>query len=144
MEAPKYLHLKPGDNPPRLEGVAPFKAVVVIDSEVTPEWQAQVSDWLVRSGCRYMMAWGQKCSDWDSSVDEANLAMFDFGEISDDDFVITTWHENESLQDVFWFSERSANHPSLEIEATYIIHIAPVGNATELLETFRTAQEQTG
>ncbi len=42
METPRYLHLKPGDAPPRLEGVAPFKAVLVIDSEVTPEWQAQV------------------------------------------------------------------------------------------------------
>lgn len=78
MEAPRYLHLKPGEAPPRLEGVAPFKAVVVVDSEVTPEWQAQVSDWLVRSGCRWMiMAWGRKCGDWDTSFDLARLAMFD-------------------------------------------------------------------
>ena len=111
MEAPRYLHLKPGVAPPRLEGVAPFKAVVVVDSEVTPEWQAQVSDWLVRSGCRWMMAWGRKCGDWDTSVDLANLAMFDYGEIPDDDFVVTTWHENESLQETFWFSEQCAMHP---------------------------------
>jgi hypothetical protein len=143
MEAPKYLHLKPGEPPPPLEGVVPFKAVVVIDCEVTPEWQARISDWLVRSGCRYMMAWGQKCSDWDSSVDEANLAMFGFGEVPDDDFVMTTWHENEPLHDVFWFSERSAKHPSLELEGTYIIHIAPESNAVDLLNAFRAAQQET-
>ena len=89
MEAPRYLHLKPGAAPPRLEGVAPFKAVVVVDGEVTPEWQALVSDWLIRS-----------------CVDLANLAVLSYEEISDDDFVMTTWHANESLQETFWFSER--------------------------------------
>jgi hypothetical protein len=143
MEAPIYLHLEPGDAPRPLEGIAPFKAVVVVDSEVTPEWQTQVSDWLVQSGCRYMMAWGQKCSDWDSSVDEACLAMFDYGEIPEDGLVITTWHENESLQETFWFSERCAMHPSLELERTYVVHIAPEGRAAELLKTFRAAQEET-
>jgi hypothetical protein len=120
METPIYIHLKPGDPPPRLEGVSPFKAVVVANSEVMPEGQAHVSDWLVRSGCRYMMAWGRMCSDWHSSVDVANLAKFNCGEIPEDDFVMTTSHENESLQEAFWFSERCAMHPSLELERTYI------------------------
>lgn len=143
METPRYLHLKPGEAPPpRLEGVAPFKAVVVVDSEVTPEWQAQVSDWLVRSGCRYMLAWGWKCGDWDTSVDLASLAMFDYGEIPDDDFVMTTWHANESLQETFWFAAGCA-HPSLKLERTYVVHIAPESRATELLKAFRAAQEET-
>jgi hypothetical protein len=143
MEAPTYLHLKPGEAPPRLEGAAPFKAVIVIDCEVTPEWREQISDWLVRGGCRYMMAWGLKCGDWDSSVDEANLAMFDYGKIPDDDFVMTTWHANESLEETFWFSERTAMHPSLQIERTYIVHIALEARGPELLKTFHAAQEQT-
>jgi hypothetical protein len=143
METPIYLHLKPGETPPRLEGDALFKAVVVIDSDVSPQWQVQISDWLVRSGCRYMMAWGQKCGDWNSSVDEASLAMFDYGEVPDDDFVMTTWHANEPLQETFWFSEQCAMHPSLELERTYVVHIAPEARATELLKTFRAAQEET-
>ena len=143
MNAARYLHLKPGDFPPRLEGVAPFKAVVVVDSEVTPEWRSQVSDWLVQSGCLYMMAWGQNCGEWDTSVDLANMAMFDYGEIPDDKFVMTTWHENESLQQTFWFSEMCAWDPYLELE-TYIVHIAPESRATELLITFRAVQEEIG
>src|SRR6516165_8013507 len=51
--------------------------------------------------------------------------MFDYGEIPDDDFVMTTWHANESLQETFWFSERCAMHPSLKLERTYVVHIAP-------------------
>jgi hypothetical protein len=90
------------------------------------------------------MTWGHKCGDWETSVDEANLAMFDYGEILEDDFVMTTCHRKESLQDAFWFSEHAAMHPSLELESTYIIHIAPDASATELLKTFRAAQEETG
>jgi hypothetical protein len=142
MEAPRYLHLRPGEAPPRLEGVAPFKAVVVVDSEVTPEWQAQVSDWLARSGCRYMLAWGRKCGDWHTSVDLASLAMFDYGEIPDDDFVMTTEHADESLQETSWFAAGCA-HPSLKLERTYVVHIAPESRPTELLKAFRAAQEET-
>lgn len=143
MKTPKYLHLKSGEDPPRLQGVAPFKAVVVVESDVAPAWQAQVSDWLVRSGCRYMLAWGRKCGDWDDSVDLANLAMFDFNDIPENDSVMTTWHEAESLEEVFWFCERCAVHPCLELERTYVVHIAAEGRAAELLETFRIAQART-
>ena len=116
MQTLEYLHLRPGDAPPRLDGTAPFKAVVVVESDVTPEWQGRVSDWLVRAGCRYMMAWGRDCSGWDSSVDEANLIVFDYPETPEDESIMTTWHDNEPLEEVFWFSQFCAMHPSLELE----------------------------
>jgi hypothetical protein len=140
MYEPTYLHLRPGDIPPRLENLAPFKAIVVVEDEVMPEWQAMVSEWLVRSGCRYMMAWGLRCSEWDDSVDLANLRGFDFGEVPEDEFVMTTWHETDSLHETFWFSERVAMHPSLNLEQTYVIHISPNERATDLLQIFRAAQ----
>src|SRR5690606_27385773 len=115
----------------------------VIDADVTPEWQGQVSDWLVRSGCRYMMAWGKDCSAWDSSVDEANLVQFDYGEIPEDDFVMTTWHANEPLEEAFWFSQFCAMHPSLELEKTYIVHISPEAREAAMLQAFAAAQEST-
>ena len=135
-----YLHLAPDDALPRLES-GYFKAILVIDDNVTPEWQTAVSDWLVRSGCRYMMAWGHKCGEWDDSVDYASLRLFDYGEVPEDDFVMTTWHDKDSLMDTFWFSAHSAMHPSLNLEQTYIIHIAPSERSNELLQTFRDAQE---
>ncbi len=143
-QAPEYLHLKSEGPLPRLDGTKPFKAVVVIDSEVTPEWQSQVSDWLVRSGCRYMVAWGLRCSTWDDSVDLANLKMFDFGEIPEDDFVMTTWHESDPLSEAFWFCGHCAEHPSLVLESAYIVHIASESRQAELLEAFRVAQKEDG
>jgi hypothetical protein len=141
MNAPNYLHLKPGTVLPELDGVRPFKAVVIIEAEVTPDWQTLVSDWLVRSGCRYMMAWGLNCSDWDDSVDYANLDAFDYGDIPDDASVMTTWHEQWSLQEVFEFSELWARHRSLELERTYLIHISQDESSAQLLKTFRDTQE---
>lgn len=140
MEAPKYLQLRPDEPPPPLDEAAPFKAVVVIDADVISEWQMQISDWLVRAGCRYMMAWGKDCGTWDSSVDEANLAIFDYGDIPEDHFVMTTWHDG-SLEKAFLFSQFSAEHPSLELEKTYIVHVSLEGRATEMLKIFRDAQQ---
>lgn len=52
----------------------------------------------------YMMAWGVGCSSWDDSVDLANLEQCGFGDIPDEAFVMTTWHERDTLQQVFEFS----------------------------------------
>lgn len=135
MEAARYLHLKPGDAPPRLEGVAPFRALVIIECDVSPQWRDQVSDWLVHSGCRYMLAWGLNCSDWDDNVDESSLAL------PENDLVMTTWHANDSLEETFRFCQTWAKHPSLHIERTYLVHISPEGRGPELLKAFSAAQD---
>jgi hypothetical protein len=142
MDAPTYLHIRPGEGPPHLESVGAFKAVLVIEDHVASEWQATISDWLVRSGCRYMMAWGRNCSSWDDSVDLANLKMFDYGQIPEDDFVMTTWHADEPLEEAFWYSVHAAMHASLDLRKTYIIHIAPSARESELMKTFRDAQSR--
>ncbi len=41
---------------PEVSANAPFKAVVVIEESVSPERRAEISKWLVQSGCIYMMA----------------------------------------------------------------------------------------
>ncbi len=55
-----------------------------------------------------MMAHGEGCSLWDDSVDWANLAVNDYGKIPDEKSVMTTWHDNESLSDVFYFAKMCA------------------------------------
>ena len=139
METVTYIHLKSGDVPPKLEKVEYFKAIVLIEDDVTTEWRSQVSDWLVQHGCRYMMAWGKECGLWDDSVDIASLEVSDFKEGPDEDFVMTTWHEHDQIQDVLWYSNRCAMHPTLELLKTYILHISPVNREKHLLELFQQA-----
>ena len=134
-----YLHLPFGAAPPSLEFGA-FCAVVVIDDKVSDEWRDAISEWLVRSGCLYMCAWGDDCSRWDDSVDHANLSEFDYGEIPDDRFVMTTWHAKETLAEAFWFVAHCAFHPATELPHTVIVDIAPEDRRDELLAAFREAQ----
>ena len=135
----KYIQLQPGSALPDISDLSPFRSVVVIEESVTPEWQAQVSDWLVQSGCLYMMAWGKECSTWDDSVDSANLEIFNYKNIPDDKFVMTTWHEDELLKEVFWFSKHSADHPEIGISSTLVLHISSKDKKAELTIEYENA-----
>lgn len=136
----RYLHLPAGARPAAWEGPTPFKAVVVVEQDVSDSWQAAASRWLVQSGCLYMMAWGRNCSSWDDSVDHANLEVFDWGHVPDDHFVMTTWHENEPLSETFWFAEHVAFHPTQELSATVIVDVSGTSRETELLQAYQAAQ----
>lgn len=121
----EYLWLQPGGTPPQRTG-SPYRAIVVVEARVDANWQARVSDWLVRSGCRYMMAWGTECSSWDDAVDLASLE----GEGAE--FVMTTWRGHEGLAEVFAFCA-IAQHPTLELPHTLVLHVAGVADPARVL-----------
>ena len=132
----KYLQIQPDSTLPNISSLKPFRAVVIIEESVTPEWQSKVSDWLVKSGCLYMMAWGNNSSTWDDSVDHANIELFNYEEIPLDQFVMTTWHEKESLKEVFYFSKHSASHSIVKISNTLLLHVAKHGKEQEFLAEY--------
>ncbi|AWH47766.1 hypothetical protein C1925_00590 [Stenotrophomonas sp. SAU14A_NAIMI4_5] len=121
----EYLWLPPDAIPPERTR-SPYRAIVAVEIAVEAEWQARVSDWLVRSGCRYMMAWGIECSGWDDAVDMASLE----GEGAD--VVMTTWHERDTLAEVFAFCA-IAQHPMLELPHTLVLHVAGVADRARVL-----------
>lgn len=98
---------------------------------------------MVDAGCLYMMAWGLECSRWDDAVDEANLARFSYGEIPEDRFVLTTWHDNEALSDVFWFAKELANHPTVKLAGTLLLHVSQNASEAEMLAAFENAKDST-
>ena len=91
------------------------------------------------SGCLYMMAWGKNCSSWDDSVDIANLERFAYEDIPDSQSVMTTWHENESLEEVFWFSKNNSSHPTVALQSVVLVHIAARERQSELLHAYAEA-----
>ena len=118
-----YLNLNNNQKPPENLKLEPYKCIVLIAGQVESEWRDIISKWLVDTGCLYMMAWGQSCSLWDDSVDTANLSAFDWSEIPEDNFVMTTWYENETLEDVFRHAKFVANHPTVELKNTLLLDI---------------------
>ena len=121
-EVVEYVHLPSGLALPSLLA-KPRRIMVLIEQNVAPEWQDAVSKRIIESGCLYMMAWGQNCSSWDDSVDHANLEKFDYGDVPEEDFVMTTWHENEALCEVFFFARVCAFHPTIALPVLTILDI---------------------
>jgi hypothetical protein len=134
-----YLHLQPGAIPPPRDSKPPFRAVLVAEVGTSSHWQAEVSDWLTRSGCLYAPAAGTACSAWERSIDEANIEQFHFGEIPEDSFVMTTCHDGEPLSEVFWFAKYNAFHPTVELLDTVLIHVSMLPRSTELLQAYAAA-----
>lgn len=133
-----YLRLDTESELPQLS-LGSFRALVMIESEVSALWQNTVSDWLVRSGCLQMMAWGIGCSSWDDSVDWANIEHFADGDIPEESFVLTSWHENQSLREVMHFCKHFADHPFAELRSTLLLHIAHEPREEEICSLYREA-----
>jgi hypothetical protein len=87
-----YLHLEPESLLPEIAH-EPIRMVVIVDAEVSSGWHSLVSDWIVRSGCLYMMAWG-------------NIEKYGAEPIPDDGFVTTTWHSGAIGGGFLVFQER--------------------------------------
>jgi hypothetical protein len=132
----RYIQLPPDSELPDLGWSSPYRAIVVVEDTVRTSWQSKVSDWLISSGCLYMLAWGIECGSWDDSVDFSVLEKIDFGDIPDVNFVMTTWHESESLIDVFQFAKYGAFHSDVELENTLILHVCSTNKKDEFLLSF--------
>ena len=134
-----YLQLKPESTVPTLT-YGPARMVIVLDAAVSEEWQAQVSEWIVRSGCLYVMAWGINCSAWDDAVDWANIDQFEnAASIPEASLVLTTWHDDDALEEVFQFAKNCAFHPVATLESTIILHISQEERSEELLRAYAAA-----
>ena len=140
MSLVSYLHLRPGQKPPSLKTTRPFRAVIVVEQTVDDGWRNAVSDWLVESGCLYTISWGQDCVVWEDSVDWARVLA---GDVSDDCFVMTSSHSDETLAEAFWFAATCALHPTMSLDQTLILHVARDERATLLdeYERARTSDE---
>lgn len=137
---PRYVRIAPSEPFPELSACAPFRAVVVLDTAYSAEWEKLATKWLVDSGCLYMLAWGRGCEGWHDAVDWAALEKFHFGDIPDDQFVMTTWHNEETLESVFWFAGACAHHPDIELLETLLVDVGEQNRGVEFIELFDRAE----
>ncbi len=138
-----YLHLPPGSSLPDWTYRTPFNAVVVATCTVSDDWQDRVSDWLVTSGCLYMMAWGMNCSAWDDTVDHATRKFYEPGKIPDEGFVLTTWYTDASLEEVFWNAQFVGNwtYGDQLLDLTLILDIGAENRSAALLTLFSQSRD---
>jgi hypothetical protein len=135
----RYLQSVPSCKLPDLGFSHAFKAVVISESILTTTRQAEISEWLVLSGCLYMMAWGEDCRAWQVAVNLANHKAYEFAQIPDAQLVITTAHPDEQLQNVFWYSKHTAMHPCHDLDQTVLLHLGEQSREAELSEVYNAA-----
>ncbi|AWW75258.1 hypothetical protein CD351_12545 [Erythrobacter sp. KY5] len=80
-----------------------------------------------------MMAWGHDCSSWDDSVDHALREKFNNQGVPDESFVMTTWHENEPLHEVFFYARMCAFHPTIPLPILTILDIRQAARKSAIL-----------
>ncbi len=134
-----YLHLSPEQPVPYIHA-RPHRAVFIAERAVSQVWRDEVAAWLVGSGCLYFIAWGIACEGWHDAVDWAVLDAFDFGDVPDDKFVMTTWHDKEPLSEALWFAGNCAFHPDVDLADTVIVHLSPDDRRAAILELYHNSQ----
>jgi hypothetical protein len=137
--SPSYLHLPPDEYPPDRDH-QPYRAVIVSELETTQEWRNEIAEWLVSTGCLYVVAWGVQCEEWHDTVDWTILERFEFGDIPDENFIMTTWHDKEPLSEAFWFAGQCASHLTVELRETLLIDVSPAPRERDLLTSFAADQ----
>ena len=110
--------------------------VIISEKETSAEFKKTVCKWLLDSKCLYLIAWGNECEDWHDEMDFANIKRHDYKEIPDDDYVMTTWHHSEPLEEALWFAGYCAAHPDVELRHTVLLHCAEVEAGESLLSSF--------
>ncbi len=135
----RYLHLPPDGDLPAWAGAAHFKAIVVVEAEVMDMTRWEVSRWLVESGCAYALAWGTQAEAWHEAIDDAFLEATDYEEVDDARLLLSTSHEDEDLEEAFWFAKHRATHPAHDLAETLILHIADAPRREQIEASFRDA-----
>ncbi|WP_422374868.1 DUF7684 family protein [Roseibium sp.] len=134
----RFHYLRPGTDDQLRETSVParFKAIVAIEEELDPKWRNAVCDWLVGSGCFYVMAWGIGCEIFHDCVDETMLDRHDFGDIPDEARIMTTWQEDQPLSEVIWFAKFAAEQSVPVLQDVVLVHLSPVDRRREYVDLF--------
>ena len=98
-----------------------YKCLILIERKVGEAYQYEVSKLLVETGCRWSLSRGLDCISWDDSVDWANIDQFTGTTIPEDNLVVTTWHERDTLEEVVEFSTQCRDHMGKLIEDTLVL-----------------------
>ena len=134
-----YVHLTAGEKPGGTLPAAPFIAVIVGARSVEANWQSAVSHWLVENRCLYACSWGVDAEAWHDSIDWANLEADGFN-VTEASHVMTTCHDEESLDEVFWFAGHATHHGVITLEHVLIVDISPEAREADMLSRYAQAQ----
>lgn len=88
------------------------------------------------------MTWGLNCEEWhDDEIESVSLELLGYEDTRDDDLVLTTWHDDEPIEQVLWFAAQCAHHPVQPLEHTLIVQISEKEQADRFVRLAQIAIE---
>ncbi len=134
-----YIAIKPNELL-QFEAPAPiFKCGIISDFDTDNAFKNAITKRLYDLGCLYFCAWGHECEDWHDTIDWNILEKHDYNDIPDDQFCLTTWHDNQPLTDML-FCLKILSHTYLEgdiIEDALLIHITNTPDEENIVEQYK-------
>jgi hypothetical protein len=89
-------------------GTKYFVALLAWDSVVVPSSElSRIARLLLEAGCVYFCCWGGGCERLHDSIDE-EYASRGMTVNDDESTIMTTWHEDETLEEASWFVAQCA------------------------------------
>lgn len=101
-----------------------FKCLILNERDVGEQYRTEVSETLVKAGCVLASAWGLNCSAWDDDVDYAFLDHYDFDQCPEDQCVMTTWHDNETLEEIVEFVKLYNGYSDVKLDDILVLDFA--------------------
>jgi hypothetical protein len=83
-----------------------------------------------------MSAWGNECDLWDDSVDWATIDKESNDIQPEGECVMTTWHENETLEEAAGFFMRHGSNSIQRLDATLIVNFSVEESEALLRDVF--------
>jgi hypothetical protein len=80
---------------------------------------------LLNAGARYLCVWGPDSSRIHDACDRAATEL---GLNNDDAVIMTTWHDDESLEDAVWFAANAAFPDHAYVEAAGVLVALSIGS----------------
>jgi hypothetical protein len=117
-----HVELKPYDFKSPFAGKDYVCVIFNNDPNISIEEQYYISEKIVKSGCKNAMCAGYNCSTWDDSIDEEYLATDVNFDPPDNTFIMTTWHENESIADIIFHMLNCTDFDNHKFEK-YLIYL---------------------
>ena len=135
----EYLQISETSSLPGIKHLSPFKAVIAIEDPVSSERQQVICDWLVDSGCKYVMICGEESASWESMVRQTNLDRVSLDDMTPEQFVMITNHAKEGLRSVFWHAKKHAKHSHVKMVDLVTVHVSNQNRSTDYLAIFQKA-----
>lgn len=110
----EHLQIEQSKGLPAWSSCSPYLAVLWIFEGVKGQWQQNVSEWLIDTGCLYVLAWkgGVGGDSWIESLSEASKNAVARGQFAASHSLVTACYEYVALGEVIKFAEHEAVHPT--------------------------------